>query len=69
MICKCCGQEKKPTLSMEEYEARAIPRLEAIDRLAEKINFSDWSWKYTMEGERYEQLMKAQAVDEEAAGL
>jgi len=69
MKCQCCGQETEPTLSEEEYKARAIPRLAAIDRLAEKIDFTTEAWKCTPEGERYQRLMNEQGADEVAAGL
>ncbi len=68
-ICECCGQEIPPKLSKEEYERRAIPRLEAIDRLSVKIDFSSWSWEHTPEGERYKKLMAEQNQDEVDAGL
>lgn len=68
-ICECCGQEIKPTLSIEEYERRAKPRLEALDLLATKIDFSSDLWKYTPEGRRYQRLMDEQGADEVAAGL
>lgn len=64
-----CGQEVKPALSMEEYQRRATPRLESLDRLAAKIDFSTDAWKWTPEGERYERLMREQGADEVAAGL
>jgi len=57
------------TLSEEDYKARAIPRLAAIDRLAEKIDFTTEAWKWTPEGERYQRLMDEQGADEVAAGL
>lgn len=69
MRCECCGQEIKSTLSPEEYNARAIPRLEAIDRLSKKIDFGSPSWRYTSEGKRWLDLMEAQGRDEVAAGL
>ena len=69
MICECCGQERTPVLSAEDYKARAIPRLAAIDRLADKIDFTTDAWKWTTEGERYERLMRVQMADEVAAGL
>ena len=69
MQCKCCGQDIKRTLSDEEYKARAIPRLAAIDRLAKKIDFTTEAWRWTTEGERYERLMNEQCADEVAAGL
>lgn len=69
MICNCCGQEIANTLSAEEYNRRAIPRLEAIDRLAAKIDFATEAWKWTPEGERYQRLMNEQGADEVAAGL
>lgn len=68
-ICECCGQEIPPKFSIEEYKRRAIPRLEAIDRLAAKINFSSWNWEKSPEGERYKQLMAEQNQDEVDAGL
>jgi hypothetical protein len=67
--CKCCGQTIPPKLSKEEYGRRAIPRLEAIDILAAKIDFSSGSWQYTPEGERYKRLMAEQNQDEVDAGL
>ena len=67
--CECCGQELEPKLSREEYERRAIPRLAAIDRLADKIDFSSGYWKYTPEGERYSRLMAEQNQDEYDAGM
>lgn len=69
MDCPCCGQEIKPTLSMDEYRARATPRLAAIESLAAKIDFSTDSWKWTPDGERYQRLMQEQGADEVAAGL
>lgn len=67
--CEHCGQEIKPTLSMDEYNRRATPRLAAIDRLAQKIDFSSHDWRNTPEGERYDRLMREQNEDEVAAGL
>lgn len=69
MICECCLQEKKPELSAEDYKARAIPRLAAIDALSAKIDFSSFAWENTPEGERWKRLMDAQIRDEVAAGL
>jgi hypothetical protein len=69
MHCQCCGQEITPSLSIETYNARALPRLKAIDILAAKIDFTNPSWKYTPEGERYQRLMQQQGEDETAAGL
>lgn len=66
MNCSCCKQDN--LLTLEEFKARAIPRLAAIEMLAAKIDFS-LSWKYTIEGERYHRLMKEQIADEVAAGL
>jgi hypothetical protein len=57
------------TLTTEEYNARAKPRLEAIDQLSKKIDFSTDLWKWTPEGERYQRLMNEQGADEIAAGL
>ena len=68
-ICKCCGQEIKPTLSMDEYEARATPRLHQIDVLADRIDFSAYGWDLTPDGQRYNRLMEQQGKDEVAAGL
>jgi hypothetical protein len=56
-------------LSADEYQARAIPRLAAIDALAAKIDFSSFAWENTHEGERFRRLMAEQGRDEEAAGL
>lgn len=61
--------ESGPRMSIAEYEARAIPRLAAIDRLTEKVDFSNPCWMYTPEGERWQRLMEQQAKDEQAAGL
>ena len=69
MKCRHCGQEIEPTLSMEEYQARAIPRLEAIDILAKKINDNNLSWEFSLEAERWNRLMDEQMKDEIAAGL
>lgn len=69
MICECCGQEIKPTLSRDEYQARALPRLKAIDALSAKIDFSSYCWRNTPEGERWLRLMDEQNRDEMAAGL
>lgn len=69
MKCECCGQEVAPKMSMDEYNARAIPRLEAIDRLSKRINFGSMVWQYTREGERWQRLIDEQGADEVAAGL
>ena len=69
---ECIGDQPEPpspTLSMDEYKARAIPRLAAIDALSAKVDFSSYSWKNTPEGERWQRLMDAQMRDEVAAGL
>lgn len=58
-----------PELSIEDYNARAIPRLAVIDALAKKIDFTSFGWRYTNEGERYERLMQQQREDEVRAGL
>lgn len=68
-LCECCGQELKPTLTMEEYEARARPRLHQLDVLAERIDFSQHGWELTPDGQRYKRLDEMQAKDEVAAGL
>lgn len=68
MNCKCCGQEIKPSLSIEEYERRAVPRLAAIDRLWDRIQREDLNPSDPVY-ERYERLMKEQGDDEVAAGL
>jgi hypothetical protein len=68
MQCPHCGQDTSTKLSMEEYQRAAIPRLAAIDALAKKINFST-SWQWTLDGERYERLMREQMEAEAAAGL
>lgn len=62
-------QHTEPTLSDEEYKARAIPRLAQIDMLIKKIDFTTEAWKWTPEGERYQRLMNEQIADEIAAGL
>lgn len=56
-------------LDAEEYQRRALPRLEAIDRLAARIDFSTYAWRHTPDGERYSALMNEQAQDEWRAGL
>lgn len=68
-VCPCCGQAVPASLDMETYKARALPRLAAIDSLAQKIDFTSPAWRFTPEGERYEKLMDDQARDEQAAGL
>ena len=55
-------------MSIEEYNARALPRLAAIDALAKKIDFYYCGWQGTSEGERYERLMQEQMEDEVRAG-
>lgn len=56
-------------LSLDEYRARAIPRLAEIERLAARINFEDMCWRNTPEGQRYARLLDQQAADEVAAGI
>lgn len=68
-ICPCCGQEKPPSLSIDEYKARALPRLSAIDRIAKKIDFGRPDWSITEDGQTYARLMEQQARDEFEAGL
>jgi hypothetical protein len=68
--CEACGQAIPPTLTLEEYQRRAIPRLAAIGALAKRLgDFSGDAWKFTADGERYVRLMHEQSVDEAAAGL
>ena len=62
-------EDRKPTLSLDDYNRRAKERLVAIDRLAARIDFSSDAWMWTAEGDRYQRLMSAQAADEAAAGL
>jgi hypothetical protein len=69
MRCECCGQEVPPTLSAEDFTARAGPRLEALDRLSARIEFSRHGWEYTDDGARWKHLMDDQGRDEAAAGL
>ena len=67
--CPTCHQEIAPTLSMEEYNARAIPRLASIDALTKKIQDGNLSWDYSPEGQLWKRLMADQNADEVAAGL
>jgi hypothetical protein len=67
--CECCGQDVAPTLDMQTYQARALPRLAAIDALSARIDFSSFGWQHTPEGERWKRLMDEQGRDEVAAGL
>lgn len=67
--CECCWQPIQPSLGLDDYNARAIPRLAAIDRLTERIDFSRHDWRHTPEGERWKRLMDEQGRDELAAGL
>lgn len=69
MHCEHCGQKTEPTLSLEEYEARAIPRLAKIDMLAGKIDFENPGWENTSGGKLYNHLIDLQNNDEVAAGL
>lgn len=64
-----CDCDRKPTMTHDEYMARAVPRLAAIDALAAKIDFTTFGWNNTPEGERYSRLMRDQQRDEVAAGL
>lgn len=68
-ICPHCGSTLGPTMPLEDYNARALPRLEAIDRLSEKIDFSSFAWRNTPDGQRWLKLMAQQGADEAAAGL
>lgn len=61
--------ERQTTVTMGEYTARALPRLDAIEALAAKIDFSDIGWQLTQQGDRYLRLMGEQALDEQKAGL
>jgi hypothetical protein len=67
--CETCGRAIPPTLPLDEYERRAKPRLEALDRLAARIDFNTDAWKFTADGERYQRLEREQCADEAAAGL
>lgn len=69
MKCEHCGCDCQPTMTTEEYNERALPRLAAIDALAEKIDFGSFGWSDTPEGARYRLLMRDQGRDEVAAGL
>ena len=61
--------EREEIMLIEEYEARAKPRLEEMDRLAEKIDFSDYFWKETNDGKLWNHLLNEQLADEFYAGL
>jgi hypothetical protein len=67
--CVAWLAENGPELSIEDYNARAIPRLAAIDALSAKIDFTNFAWRNTPEGERWQALMDAQGRDEAAAGI
>ena len=69
MKCEHCGCDCRPTMTVDEYNARALPRLAAIDALAAKIDFGSFGWSDTPEGEHYQRLMRDQSRDEMAAGL
>lgn len=68
-FCPHCGGELPRTLTPEEYNARAIPRLAAIDGLSAKIDFNSPGWRNTYEGQRWLALMQSQNEDEAAAGM
>lgn len=60
-------------LTIEEYEARAKPRLAAIDALAARCAWEKFDFQCTPEElrarEHYTQLMREQGEDEVRAGL
>jgi hypothetical protein len=65
----CVALNSGHALSLDDYNTRAIPRLAAIDALSAKINFEDFTWRNTPEGERWQRLMDEQGRDEAAAGV
>jgi hypothetical protein len=67
--CPHCGGELPRTLTPEEYNARAIPRLATLDALAARIDFNSFAWRNTPAGQRWLQLMDEQGKDEAAAGM
>lgn len=68
-FCPHCGGELPRTLTPEEYNARAIPRLATIDALSARIDFNSFGWRNTPPGQRWLQLMDEQGRDEAAAGM
>lgn len=54
---------------LAEYRARAVPRLELIDRISTRIDFADPNWRSTPKGEQWQHLMDQQARDEADTGL
>lgn len=60
-------------MTLEEYEARALPRLALIDSLDKRCEWGKWDWECSLEvrklRDRRERLMQEQAADEKAAGL
>lgn len=68
-FCPHCGGELPRTLTPEEYNARAIPRLATIDALSARIDFSSFGWRDTPAGTRWLALLKEQGDDEVAAGM
>jgi hypothetical protein len=65
----CVALNSGPAMSLDDYNARAIPRLAAIDALSAKIDFTSFAWRNTPEGERWQRLMVEQGRDEAAAGI
>lgn len=63
----------RETLSIEEYTARAVPRLARLDAIAERCAFGKWEFQCTPEERRYreihQRLLDDQTADEVAAGL
>lgn len=56
-------------IDLGEYARRAAPRMDAIESLSKKIDFSSSVWHDTPEGSRYRRLMDEQSADEMALGL
>lgn len=57
-MCDC-----KPTMTVAEYEARAVPRLARIDLLSKRIDFESLSWRNTPDGQLWQRLMDQQGRD------
>lgn len=68
-FCPHCGGELPRTLTPEEYNARAMPRLQILDALSARIDFNSYGWRDTPAGKRWLQLMVEQSDDEIAAGM
>lgn len=76
MKCPKCGHELPvpvEKLSIEEYEERAIPRLELIDIISAKCDWGKFDFECSQAArdarERWYRLMDLQTADEIAAGL